>query len=127
MKIKVFLFIIFTVTAVSFAIGLNLLLNTTPSSREVLVLFYLALLAFLAGLFFLISYAAGYWKSQVILSWYQTISCLRLSIIISTIVVALLSLHAAQLLNWAWFLVLIVVAVITELTLRRRTFQNKFQ
>lgn len=124
MKTRVFLFFVFVLTTVAFATWLTLLVETSPSSRDVVIAFYLASLGTFAGGIFGIGYLANFWPKRLAPSWAQTVRLLRISCLMAVVLVTLLALQASHLLTVVWALVLIISSIIIELVWRRRTSQT---
>lgn len=102
---------------------MTVLFNTTPADRSSVVLLYAALGLGLIGVVFFTQYITALLTGHSSGSLWQTIlGQLRLSTIIAALVVVLLLLQASRLLNVASAVVLIVLAVMAELILRKRTY-----
>lgn len=123
MRNRVVLFSIFTVTLFSLGLLMTVLFNTTPTDRSSILLLYAALGLGLVGVVFFAQYITALIAGHSSGSLWQTIlGQLRLSTIISALVVILLLLQASRLLNVASAVVLIVLAAMAELILRKRTY-----
>lgn len=123
MKIKVLLFALFAISLFALGVLITTLFNTNPTSSDVLGLFYIALFVTLYGLVFYAMLIFAYLRHQAPaqISWVK--SSLRLSGVVSLLMVGLLALQAQRLLNIATFLVLVVASVMLELMMRRRVFR----
>lgn len=121
MKTKVLLFIIFALSVFAIGTVITVLFNTAPTSADVIALFYVALLVTLFGLIFFSVYSFYYLRLQAIPSWQSTVSALRLGLVGALLAVAILAIRSINYLNTATFIVLCLLAVATELVLRKRT------
>jgi hypothetical protein len=121
MKTRVLLFIIFAVSVFAFGTLVTTLFNTAPIENEVIVMFYLALFVALFGLTFFITYGFYYLRLQATPNWQSTLFALRLGTIAGLLAVILLAIQSVNLLNAATFIILLVLSVVAELIMRRRT------
>ncbi|QQG50108.1 MAG: hypothetical protein HZB70_00790 [Candidatus Berkelbacteria bacterium] len=121
MKTKVLLFLIFAVTIFALGTVVTVLFNTAPTSADVIALFYLALLVAVFGIIFFATYSFHYLKLQAIPSWQSTIGAMRLGLVGGLLIIALLAIRSVDYLNTATFIVLFLLAIATELILRKRT------
>lgn len=123
MKNRILLFTIFTVTLFSLGLLMTVLFNTTPADRSSILLLYCALGLGLIGVIFFAQYITALIAGHSSGSLWQTIlSQLRFSTIATALLVTLLLLQASRLLNIASAVVLIVLAIMAELILRKRTY-----
>ncbi len=120
MKTRVLLFLLFVVTLSAVGTLIALLFNSTPTTKEIIGLFYLALGATAFGLVFFALYGASALRLQAIPDWQSTLSALRIGLIAGVFIPILLAIQSVELLNVATFIILVLLAVASELMLRRK-------
>lgn len=120
MKTKIIVFSAFTLTLFASATVITTLFNTTPTSRSVLLTFYISSFVAVAGLTFLLTYVVAYAKFRLTPPWQSTLFGLRLSTIVGVLTVLLLLMASYGILSPATTVVVLIIAVLTELVWRRR-------
>lgn len=125
MKTKVLLFLLFTLTAFAIGTVVTLLFNTAPTSKEIIALFYISLFATIFGLVFFTIYSFFYLRLQAIPPWLSTVSAIRLGVVTAGLITVLLAVRSVEMLNTATFVILVVLAGVAELLLRRKTMMKK--
>ena len=120
MKTRVLLFLLFVIVLSSAGTLVTVLFNTAPNTREVIGLFYLALIGTLFGLVFFPMY--GFWalRFQGLPDWQTTLQALRVALIIGVLGAVALAIRSVELLNVATVIILVVLAIFVELMSRRK-------
>lgn len=125
MRVRVFLFMICSITLIGGA-GLGWTITTlTPDSQLGLVWFYSSIIVTIIGTAFLISYLLTYLAIRSPLSWHQIAQRLRLAGLLAGFSAVLLALRSASVLSPGWFLILLAAVVVIELAARHRRFKLK--
>jgi hypothetical protein len=120
MKTRVLLFILFVATLSAAGTLVTVLFNTAPNTREVIALFYTALMVTVFGLVFFTSYGVSALRFQGIPDWQSTVAAMRIGLVASVFLAILAAIQSVQLLNTATFIILIILAIAGELILRKR-------
>lgn len=121
MKTRVLLFLIFAIMVFALGTVVTVLFNTAPTSNDIVALFYISLFCTLFGITFFAVYSVSYLRLQALPDWQSTASALRLATVLAALISALLLIRSVNLLNAATFIILIILAVASELILRRRS------
>jgi hypothetical protein len=121
MKSKILLFSLFSVTLFALATTITLVFNTAPDSPKLIVGFFASVLVTVFGLIYLLIYGLQYWRYRSVAPWQATLLNLRLSFIGAMTFVALLLMSAYEIVTPATVIIVLIIAVLTELVWRRRT------
>lgn len=120
MKTRVLLFLLFVVTLFAAGTLVTVLFNTAPNTREVIALFYTALVCTVFGVIFFTSYGVAALRYQGLPDWHSTVAALRLGLVGGMFVGIMAAIQSVRLLNTATFIILVILAVAGELMLRKR-------
>ena len=120
MRLKVIIFAIFTITLFALGVLITTLFNTTPTSNDVITMFYIAAFLTLAGLLFFALYVLKYLRAAGSVGTSGVLSNLRTALVLAVFSVLVMVMQSQSLLNWATAAVLIVAAIISELMLKKR-------
>lgn len=123
MKVRALLFVIFTVCLFALGVLVTTLFNTAPATNDAVAMFYGSLSITLFGLIFFLLIAFTRIQTHVNPGLGALKVMLRASLIIDILVVALLALKANNVLNWATSIVLVLVAIIIGIILKKRAKQ----
>ena len=120
MKTKSLLFGLFTLTL--FAIGslVTVLFNTTPSTTDVILLFYVAYFLSVFGVVFFTLFLVSYSRNRSIPPWQSTLGNFRYAAVIGALTTILIVLNSYNLLSWPITIVVAIGLVVAELIWRRR-------
>lgn len=120
MKTRVLLFILFVIVLVCAGTLVTVVFNSAPTTREVIALFYLSLIGTLFGLVFFPLYIFWSLRFQSLPDWQTTQFALRIGVITGVFAAVALAIRSVELLNAATVIILLVLAVFTELISRKR-------
>ncbi|HUD20449.1 MAG TPA: hypothetical protein VMQ44_00025 [Candidatus Saccharimonadales bacterium] len=119
MKTRGLLFLAFALTLFAGATVITVLFNTPPSTTGIFVLFYVSLFLIAGGLLFLVLYFWQFFRFHAIPPWGQTAAVIRWSVLASAVITLALVLQSFRLLNYPTFFVLLAMAIVTEVFMRR--------
>lgn len=97
--------------------------NTAPATNDAVSMFYASLFITLFGLIFFLLIALTRLQTHVNPGLAALKVMLRVAVITDVLIVALLALKANNVLSWATSIVLVVVAVIIGVVLKKRAKQ----
>lgn len=120
MRTKVLLFLLFVITLSALGTLVTVIFNTAPTTREIIALFYLSLIISVFGLTFFAIYGFAALRMQAIPDWQSTLGAFRLGAIVGVFSAITLAIQSVKLLNVATFVILLILALASELILRRR-------
>ncbi|MDO8650155.1 MAG: hypothetical protein Q7K33_02475 [Candidatus Berkelbacteria bacterium] len=123
MKVRALLFVIFTVCLFALGVLVTTIFNTAPATNDAVAMFYASLFITLFGLIFFLLIAFTRLQTHVNPGLAALKVMLRFAVITDVLIVALLALKANNVLNWATSIVLVVVAIIIGVVLKKRTKQ----
>lgn len=120
MKTRVLLFLLFVITLVAAGTLITVVFNSAPNTGEIIALFYLSLIGTIFGLVFFALYGFRALRFQAIPDWQSTLWALRMGAITGVLTAVMLAIRSVRLLNLATFIILIILALMSELMMRRR-------
>lgn len=120
MKSKLLFFSIFSVTLFALATSITLLFNTAPENLVIIASFFISLLLTVFGISYCVLYGFQHFRFRQTAPWQSTMFNLRLSLLISSVMLVFLLLSAYNIFNVATALVTVALAVVSELLWRRR-------
>lgn len=120
MRIKSFIFALFTINLLAAATIITLLFNTKPNATDIIIIFYLCALVFIAITYFLIRLFFIYMKENGLPSWSKITNVLRFGFVISFYLTLALFFQSTGLLNSAVMIALAISAIFTEILLKRK-------
>lgn len=121
MKSKILIFGLFSVTLFALATTITLLFNTSPDSPKIIVGFFSAIFLTLFGLLYIIFFGFQYLRYRSIAPWQSTLQNIRFSLIGAMTTVVLLLMSAYEIVTPATLIIVLIIAILTELVWRRRT------
>ncbi|MBI4948136.1 hypothetical protein HY844_01070 [Candidatus Berkelbacteria bacterium] len=120
MKIKSFIFAIFTLTLLALTTFVTILFNTKPNAVDILIIFYTSILLTISGSIFLLRLFFAYMRENDLPSWSSITTFLRLSLVIAFYSTLALYLQSVKILSTAVVMALLLSAVFTEVLLKRK-------
>ncbi|EKD56262.1 MAG: hypothetical protein ACD_58C00242G0001 [uncultured bacterium] len=123
MKLKTYLFVIFSMTLLSLGIWLMILFNIDPDSADLITksAFFSSMFLWLMGIMIFIIFYLRIWVSNKEVIYNNLPIALRHAIFISLVITGLLALNSSNLLNWWDAGMFIVVITMLELLFRQKT------